>query len=71
MKWMLIERRPDVIYSSSGQTYLGANDAGTASSASAVTFRDKRSCRSPSADVEASLQLGRDNRCGLIYRVRF
>ena len=38
MKWMLIERRPDVIYSGSGQTYLGENDAGTASSASAVTF---------------------------------
>ena len=38
MKWMLAERRPDVIYSSTRQTYLGANDVGTPTPASAVTF---------------------------------
>ena len=38
MKWMLVERRPDVIYSSTRQTYLGANDVGTPTPASAVTF---------------------------------
>jgi glutathionylspermidine synthase len=38
MKWMLIERRPDVIYSGSAQTYLGENNAETPSSALAVTF---------------------------------
>jgi hypothetical protein len=38
MKWMLVERRPDVIYSGTRQTYLGANDAKTSNSASAVTF---------------------------------
>jgi hypothetical protein len=38
MKWMLIERRPDVIYSGSTQTFLAANSTVTPSPASAITF---------------------------------
>jgi hypothetical protein len=41
MKWMLIERKPDVIYSGSQEVYLGANDTEVSDLERAVTFETR------------------------------
>lgn len=38
MKWMLVERKPDVVYSGGQETYLGADDREVFDTALAKTF---------------------------------
>lgn len=38
MKWMLVERKPDVVYANGEQTYLGPNNTEIRNPAAAMTF---------------------------------
>jgi hypothetical protein len=41
MKWILVERKPDVIFSPASAMYLGAGDALTGNAASALAFETR------------------------------
>jgi hypothetical protein len=42
MKWMLVERKPDVIYSGSKEIYLGAANSSVSDVAQAMTFATRQ-----------------------------
>jgi len=41
MRWMLVERKPDVIYAGGHETYLGEDDAEVSSADQAKTFETR------------------------------
>ncbi len=41
MRWILVERKPDVIYAGGQETYLGDGDAEVSSSELALTFETR------------------------------
>ena len=42
MKWMLVERKPDVIHSGGEETYLGAGNSGVSDVDLAMTFATRQ-----------------------------
>jgi hypothetical protein len=42
MKWMLVERKPDVIYSGSKEIYLGTANSSVSDVAQAMTFATRQ-----------------------------
>ncbi len=42
MKWMLVERKPDVIYSGGKETYLGTGDSAFSDVDLAMTFATRQ-----------------------------
>ncbi|MBS0232124.1 MAG: hypothetical protein JSR99_01420 [Proteobacteria bacterium] len=41
MRWMLVERKPDVVYAGRPDLYLGKDDAETTDRARALTFESR------------------------------
>lgn len=42
MKWMLVERKPDVIYSGGSEVYLGTGNSGVSDVDLALTFATRQ-----------------------------
>ncbi|MBY0559488.1 hypothetical protein [Hyphomicrobium sp.] len=41
MRWLLVERKPDVVYAGRRAVYLGLNDEETSDPATALTFQTR------------------------------